>query len=220
MKEIPEGTLINRIAAEGGSMTEDVCVRTVITPLVEALSWLHEHNIVHRDLKPEHILFDSSGRIKIVDFLSSATLGKDAMFSREGTVAYMAPEMLSKPSPEEIFHEVICGGVDEADLPSYNEKVDIWSVGVIAVECLTGRQPFLADGVREMLLVQREELEGRGSIGVWDSMFDSGFVSTECKDFLSNVFSMDPDDRPSAAELLQHPWLELLSPTSVADFCH
>ncbi|GMH39094.1 hypothetical protein BSKO_06992 [Bryopsis sp. KO-2023] len=218
MKEIPNGTLLSRTALEGGRIPEDVCVREVVLPLVQTISWLHEHNIVHRNLKPEHILFDAHGALKVVDFMSSATLGKDSMISREGTLAYMAPEMLSKPAPEEIFHDVICNGIDEADLPSYDEKVDVWSIGVTIVECLTGRQPFLADNPETMLRVQKQELQGNGQIGVWDFLNDREILSMEGRDFLSRIFTVNPDERPSSADLLQHPWLELLSPTGVVDY--
>lgn len=199
-------------------MTEDVCVRDIVLPLVQAVKWMHDHRIVHRNLKPEHILFDGKGTLKVVDFMSSATVGKDPLVGREGTLAYMAPEMLSKPTPEEIFHEVICDGIDEADLPAYDEKVDVWSIGVIVLECLAGRQPFIADSAEAMLEVQRRELGGKGDIGVWDTMED--FLSMEARDFLSQACSANPADRPSAAELIHHPWLELLSPTGVMEYCH
>lgn len=218
LKDIPRGTLINRITSEGGQMPEDACVREIVIPLLRAVKWLHDHRIVHRDLKPEHILFDAQGSLKLVDFMTSALVGRDCLISREGTLAYMAPEMLTKPTPEEIFHDVICNGIDEAELPCYNEKVDIWSIGVIVVECLTGRQPFLADGAEEMLAVQHAELGGRGNIGVCEIVADQGFLSMEGRDFISRIFSFDPDDRPSAAELMLHPWLELLSPSGVIHY--
>lgn len=218
MKEVPCGTLLARIAVEGGRLSEDICVGEVVLPLVQTVNWLHEQGIVHRNIKPEHILFDAHGGLKVVDFTSSALMGTDSLISREGTLAYMAPEMLCKPAPEEIFHDVICNGIDEADLPSYNEKVDVWSMGVTIVECLTGRQPFLADTPNGMLQVQKQELEGNGQIGVWDFLNDQVILSPEGRDFLSRVFSINPEDRPSTAQLLQHPWLELLSPTGVVDF--
>lgn len=215
LRDIPRGTLINRIASEGGRMPEDVCVRDVVLPLVQSVKWMHDHQIVHRDLKPEHILFDAEGSLKVVDFISSATLEKDPLIGREGTLAYMAPEMLTKPTPEEIFHEVICDGIDEADLPSYDEKVDIWSIGVIVLECLAGRQPFIADSAEAMLEVQCRELGDKGTIGVWDMIDDQNFLSMEARDFISQVCSVNPAERPSASELLHHPWLELLSPTGI-----
>lgn len=59
-----------------------------------------------RDLKPEHIMFDSRGNLRLVDFFSATIMGEDSLISREGTLAYMAPEMVGKPSPDELFSEV------------------------------------------------------------------------------------------------------------------
>lgn len=60
----------------------------------------------NRDLKPEHIMFDSCGRMRIVDLFSAAVIGDDELVNREGTLSYMAPEMVSKPAAHDAFHDV------------------------------------------------------------------------------------------------------------------
>ncbi|CAD7695294.1 unnamed protein product [Ostreobium quekettii] len=210
LKECTGGTLMNRLAMSGGRMVEEACVRHVVKPLVAALAMLHSKKIVHRDLKPEHLLYDEHSRLHLVDFHSAAIIGKIPLTGREGTMAYMAPEVLTKPTPDEIFHDVLSNGISDSDLPSYDEKVDIWSMGVIIVEALTGRQPFVADTAEAMLRAQQQELQGSRFGGVLDLVRDQEFLSLEGQDFLSSIFRLNPGERPSAASLLSHPWLELL----------
>jgi len=208
LKSCTGGTLAKRLANAGGRMPEVMCVRDVVKPLVAALAWLHDHNVVHRDLKPQHILFDDEDELRICDFFIAAVIGKTALVGREGTLAYMAPEMVNKPTDEEIFHEVIDNGISENDLPSYNEKVDIWSLGVITVELLTGHKPFIADTPEEMVAVQKQELQGHRWGGVLDFIRDQEFLSLSGQDFLSSILRIDPRDRPSARALMAHPWLD------------
>ncbi|CAD7703932.1 unnamed protein product [Ostreobium quekettii] len=210
LKECTGGSLITRLAASGGRMPEESCVHLVAKPLVAALALLHGKRIVHRNLKPEHIMYDEFNQLQLVDFTSAAVIGKTPLTGREGTLAYMAPEVLMKPTPDEIFHEVISNGISESDLPSYDEKVDIWSMGVIIVEALTGRQPFLADTAEAMCRVQRQEVQGDRFGGVLDLVRDQQFLSLEGQDFLSSIFRLSPRERPTAAALMSHPWLELL----------
>lgn len=94
---------------------------------------MHEHKIIHRDLKPENLLVSDKGNIKISDFGWAAIKeGVDSMKNTFcGTFDYMAPEILeNKP---------------------YNEKVDVWALGVLLFELTQGFAPFkgrpLAAGV-------------------------------------------------------------------------
>lgn len=89
---------------------------------------------MHRDLKPENILFDSkkaNASIKIIDFGASAKLSKDVKLSKRiGTPFYVAPEVLAA---------------------RYDEKCDIWSIGVILYILLCGYPPFFAGSEIEVL---------------------------------------------------------------------
>lgn len=210
LKDCTGGTLINRLACSGGRMAEELCVLNVVKPLVSALASLHEKGIVHRDIKPEHILYDEHGDLRLIDLISAAILGKDPLTGREGTLPYMAPEVVTKPTPYEIFHEVLQKGIAETDLPSYDEKADIWSLGVVVVEALTGRQPFLADSADSLYQIQRQELQGDQFGGALDFVRDQEFLTMEGQDFLSSIFRLNPEDRPSAKALLSHPWLDLV----------
>ena len=106
--------------------------------MLSAIQHMHDDcNIVHRDLKPENILLETErdiNDIKLIDFGTAKRFFKDEhgntipFSKKEGTTAYMAPEVIKD---------------------DYNEKCDIWSIGVIAYILLTGRQPFFLPDLKE-----------------------------------------------------------------------
>ena len=108
----------------GNSMPiEDVI--DIATQICEGLDKAHRAGIVHRDIKPENILIDSDGRVKILDFGLAKLKGAGKLTKEQstvGTVYYMSPEQLKG---EEVDH-----------------RSDIWSVGVVLHEMLTGKRPF------------------------------------------------------------------------------
>ncbi len=119
---------------------------------------------------------------------------------------YMAPEVLDKPTAAEVFHMVLSQGLDEADLPCYTSKVDVWSTGALLFESLTGHQPFLADSVADMAAVVGARLQARTPLGI-PEFIALHKLSADCEDFLTLALTRDPQLRPSAAQLLHHPWI-------------
>lgn len=91
-----------------------------------AINTCHKNSICHRDLKPENILFDSEGKIKVIDFGTAKKIDPEAgIKGLKGTPYYVAPEIIQQVN--------------------YNEKCDIWSIGVIMYILLTGNPPFNGD---------------------------------------------------------------------------
>lgn len=102
-------------------------LRTIFQELLSAISYIHERNICHRDIKPENILYDPiTKRVKIIDFgISKRTFLRGErrdMVTIIGTTQYLAPEIL------------IGGG--------YDEKVDVWALGITLFKLVTGQTPF------------------------------------------------------------------------------
>ena len=148
--ELVEGeTLADRIAGAGSGKAMAIEeIQDIIRQLAEGLGKAHEAGIVHRDVKPSNIMIDRDGRVKILDFglaklKGTSKLTKEA--STLGTVQYMSPEQ---------------AGGEEVD-----RRSDIWSLGTVLYEMLTGRQPFSGEYDQHVIYsILHEEPESPGSI--------------------------------------------------------
>jgi len=165
----------------------------VIRQILEALCYCHANNLVHKDLKPENIMVDKQGdinRIKIVDFGTAQTFDKDKkMTEKAGTPYYVAPEVLNQ---------------------SYNEKCDIWSAGVIMYIMLVGFPPFNGRSDDEILsAVKKGKLKFPSKY--WKKH------SKEAKDLISQMLVLNPDERISASEALEHPWMVTNTEETIPD---
>ncbi|MCP5115094.1 MAG: serine/threonine protein kinase, partial [bacterium] len=113
------GTLADRLG--GGRLPIGEAIRFA-REICEGLACAHESGIVHCDIKPRNILLSAAGQVKIADFGIARLRGRQSEGVRAGTLAYMAPERI---------------GSDEFD-----GRADLWSVGVVLFEMLTGQTPF------------------------------------------------------------------------------
>jgi calcium-dependent protein kinase len=152
--------------------------------LVSAIKYMHDHGIVHRDLKFENIMFESRSRqaqIKILDFgLSKKFCNKPGiMTDRVGTIYTMAPQVLQ--------------GI-------YSSQADLWAIGVISFMLLSSAKPFYSKRRHKMIdLIMRADYSFQAP--VWET------VSSNAKNFVSQLLVVDPNVRMDAAAALQHTWL-------------
>lgn len=125
----------------------------------------------------------------------------------------------SPPHAHAPFHypnaQVLYCGMSEEELPSYDEKADVWSLGVLVYEALTGVQPFFADTVPDMIALQALSFT-RFSLpeSPFPDFISKQQLSPNAQAFISAALTLNPSHRPSTAELLKHPWL---SPESFRD---
>lgn len=179
------GDLLDTIS-EWKEFTEEKAAY-IIFQLMTAVNYLHTSlKVVHRDIKPENILVEKSEdknhfNIKLIDFGTGNFLEKNKNFSLcVGTPYYIAPEVLRK---------------------DYNEKVDIWSCGVLLYMLLVGYPPFFGKNVKEIF-----DAVKIGKINMTAPEWQK--ISDTAKDLLNKMFEYDPGKRISAEETLRHPFLQ------------
>ncbi|OCF37577.1 STE/STE11 protein kinase [Kwoniella heveanensis BCC8398] len=185
LEYVPGGSVAALLSNYGAF--EEALVKNFVRQILMGLNYLHEREIIHRDIKGANILVDNKGGIKISDFGISKKVESNLMTglkanrpSLQGSVFWMAPEIVKQTS--------------------YTSKADIWSVGCLVVEMLTGTHPW-AD------LTQMQAIFRIGSqMPVPATPSD---ISPEAADFLRQTFEIDHNARPTAAQLLEHPFIAL-----------
>ena len=174
-------------------LSEDLS-RKVIKNVLIAVKYLHSVKAVHRDLKPENILVsERNGEtiVKVIDFDTACLVGEQGLKGIFGTALYMAPEM---------------------PLGEYNEKCDIWSIGIILFNMLTGTMPY--SGLSDHQIVSNIQ-----KLQVNLSCPELFRVSNDCKGFLSRLLQKDPKKRISAEEALRDPWISQADSREAATKC-
>ncbi|POR39138.1 Protein kinase byr2 [Tolypocladium paradoxum] len=170
-----------------GALPEPL-VRSFVRQILTGLSYLHNRDIIHRDIKGANILVDNKGTIKISDFgiskkLEASNILSGANNSRhrpslQGSVFWMAPEVVKQTS--------------------YTRKADIWSLGCLVVEMMTGNHPY----------PDCSQLQAIFKIGGGKAAPTiPEHASEDAKSFLSQTFEIDHNLRPSADELMLSPFL-------------
>ena len=166
------------------SFFDETSAARIFKQIMNAINYLHSMNIAHRDLKPENIMMikNDSLDLKIIDFGFAITIppGKREK-SMVGTPYYIAPEVLKR---------------------NYNEKCDIWSMGVILYILLCGYPPFNGKNNRELYNeIQFREPDFSGE--EWEN------VSNEAKKLIKMCLIKDMNKRPSSKEILKNKWLQI-----------
>jgi len=185
MEFVSGGDLFDAIASD--IKYSEKVARDMIKDLADALQFLHDRMICHRDIKPENLLViekQYTKSLKLADFGLAVSV-REPLFTVCGTPTYVAPEILAETG--------------------YGVKVDVWAVGVILYILLCGYPPFSSRTNNQ------EELFDQILSGLFEfNSPDWDEVSYPAKELISWSLVVDPLQRYSAKEILQHPWVLML----------
>lgn len=143
--------------------------RTILGELLDALAHAHAEHFVHRDLKPENVLFDAAGRAILADFGIAVRLGFDPRLTGEGKAVGSARYM----SPEQVRGEML------------DHRCDLYAVGLLAWELLTGRPPFEANDAFGAALAHLVNPIPRlpAELAYWQAWFDTALAKNAADRF-------------------------------------
>jgi aurora kinase, other len=171
----PGGELYKRLQQKG-RFTDKVAAK-YISDMALALDYCHEKHVIHRDIKPENLLVGAHGEIKIADFGWSVHAPTSRRNTLCGTLDYLPPEMVEGRE--------------------HDEKVDIWSLGILLYEFLVGSPPFEAEG--NSATYRR--------ISRVDLRFPQRGVADDAKDLIRKLLVKDPKQRMPLKDIPKHPWV-------------
>lgn len=183
--------------ATSGFVYSEAVASHYFRQVLEALRYCHDHNIIHRDLRPHNILLankENSAPVKLAGFgcAKRLTEGDTVSSGRLGDGFYISPEMALNRA--------------------HGKASDIWSAGVLLHILLSGTQPFLGTGESLWFAICNGELNLNAP--VWSA------ISDHAKDLLQQLLCVDPNDRLSVHEALEHRWLKNRDKCASRDHLH
>jgi p21-activated kinase 1 len=189
--ELMKASLTDIIMSRPGNLPETV-ISYILRETLMGIKALHDQFRIHRDIKSDNVLISHDGSVKLADFGYAAqlTMEQGVRHSTVGTPCWMAPELIV--------------GLE------YGVKVDIWSLGIVALEMVTGEPPYFGQNTIKVLYLIATKLPPKvPNNEKWSETF---------RDFVSKCLEKDPEFRPSCEDLLAHPFLSNISPSFKAEF--
>ncbi|XP_068647647.1 mitogen-activated protein kinase kinase kinase 3-like isoform X1 [Aristolochia californica] len=188
--EYVSGGSIHKLLQEYGPFKEPV-IQSYAGQILSGLAYLHGRNTVHRDIKGANILVDPNGEIKLADFGMAKHINTCGnVLSFKGSPYWMAPEVIM-------------------NISGYNLAVDIWSLGCTILEMATSKPPWSQyEGVAAIFKIGNS----KDVPEIPDHLSDDG------KNFLRLCLQRDPSARPTAVQLLEHPFVRGHSHAKVPKF--
>lgn len=162
-------------------------IAVIVKETLKAIEFLHSNKIIHRDIKSDNILLGLEGQVKVIDFGFCAQLNHsdEKRCTFAGSPYWLSPEIITRKA--------------------YDTKTDIWSLGILIIEMLEGAPPYLNEAPLKAIYL----IAAKGKPRI-----DYERVSPELADFLDKCLNIDPGQRATASELLEHPFLNLAEPLS------
>ncbi|KAF9262528.1 kinase [Marasmius fiardii PR-910] len=214
---------------EHGRIEDERIIQVYVMQMLEGLAYLHSRGIVHRDIKPESellfiadaqmtfvktlrldILLDHLGVIKFADFGAAKILVKNR---RTMAKSRRAPES-SKASDEPVGMNSLTGTpmymspeIIKNDNKGKHGAMDIWSIGCVALEFATGKTPWSHLDNECSFFAQRAIMFHIGVATQPPPLPEPGQLSSMGIDFIKQCLQIDANRRPTAAELIEHPWM-------------
>lgn len=176
--ELCGGGPLSEHVQQGQPLSEEVSLFYFLQ-LNKAIKYCHSMGVCHRDLKLENLLLDNSGDLKITDFGHAGIFPKGWDIFSTGMIG-----SLWHLSPEQLAGQCYSG-----------EKIDIWAMGVILYRLVVGQPPFFTTNPNEFCQkIQTADFEL------------PDFLSAHVKDLISKILKVDPEERLSLDQILEHPW--------------
>ncbi|KAN0026131.1 hypothetical protein ACTFIV_007113 [Dictyostelium citrinum] len=180
----------NDIMQSIGKTLKEKEIALILQQSLLGLVYLHSKQIIHRDIKSANILLDETGQVKIADFgVSQQIQSTFAKGSIAGTPYWMAPEILNQAN--------------------YNNKIDVWSLGIVAIELADGEPPLSdVNPMRAMYMIGRRPPPTFKDPKKWSPEFIS---------FVDKCLTKDINERWSPSQLLEHPFIKNAKPDALKE---